>query len=483
MLLWVVVILVLFCIWISTKRPSWSPNGPVLLPLVGNLFSIDFQRPHHTFEQWAQRFGSICHCRLGVQDLIILNDPILIQEAFSKPEITSRPDTELFRFVTGGEGLVTSSGVLWQETRRLALHNLRNMGMGKSKLEGFIHTQIKDFMEEILEKNCGRAIELGFSLNVAIVNIIWRMIASEELGLNDQRAEEIMRWMEQSVGFGEKLALFDFFPWISSIIPRNIIDPANTEETVKERLRRTFLPTVEQHRTELETDSEPRDFIDALLQEQLKRPDLITDWHIVISIGDLFFAGNETTATTLRWAFCFLCQFPDVQQRVQEEIDAVVGRHRPPGLSDRVNMPYTEAVLLEIHRMATIAPRGLPHVTTAPAAVGGFQLPAGVQIVSNLFHVHYDKSLFPDPHQFNPERFIDTNGKFKPNRNVMPFSVGRRQCLGEGLARAELFLFLTCFLQSFSFRWPEGFSHDLSEGGDMALTRKPTAYTLIPEKR
>ena len=397
------------------------------------------------------------HVKLGAVHQVIISDPALIREAFSRPEMAGRPDTATFIIVNNKTGLAMSEGELWRESRRFTLHHLRNFGMGKSSLDGFIHQQIAASSEEILKPGCGKEISLERSLDVAIVNIIWNLVASEELSITDEKIKSTI-YRIKILNFGsdsiEALALLDLAPWLPKVAADWLINRSRFEAEFADIVKEGLLPELQRHRESRDPDSEPRDYMDALLQEQRRRPDLMTDHHLLMSIHDLFIAGNDITVT-LRWAFCFLCQRPEVQRRLQAELDAVVGRQRPPALTDRQRLPYTEAVLLETQRLGDIAPLLVPHQTLAPVTVGGYRLPAGVQVIGVGQAVHHSDRYFADPLQFRPERFLDADGKFQADKNVIPFSVGKRQCLGESLARSVLFLFLTGFLQNFSFRFPD----------------------------
>ncbi|XP_037080281.1 cytochrome P450 2J6-like [Pollicipes pollicipes] len=485
MYLWLVIVLlaVLLWAWRSTKRPAWSPHGPPLMPWVGNLFSMDLKHAHHTYAEWAKMYGASYHVKIGVMHQVVISDPDLIREAFSRPELSGRPDTQIFQFIVNGTGLVSSQGELWQESRRLTLHHLRNLGMGKSELEEYMHYQITSYMDEILAPNCGSELAFDSSLNIAVVNIIWKLVASEELSLTDTKVLNAITTLSQVLETAQRMEILDAAPWLSNVLPSFVFNKAKIEKKFDSVLEDVFMLSIKKHREDLDTLSEPRDYMEAMLREQRKRPDLLTDWHLLMSVIDLFFAGHDTTTTTLRWAFCLLCSRPEVQRRLQAELDGQVGRQRLPSLSDRSRLPYVEAVLLETQRLADIVPLLLTHQTVAPVQVGQHLLPAGIQVIANVHSVHHSERLFPEPLQFRPERFLDTDGKFQPDKNVMPFSVGKRQCVGERMSRAELFLFVTCFMQKFTFRWPEGFTHDLGEDPKVTFLRSPKPYKLVPERR
>ncbi|XP_073515165.1 vitamin D 25-hydroxylase isoform X2 [Phyllobates terribilis] len=167
--------------------------------------------------------------------------------------------------------------------------------------------------------------------------------------------------------------------------------------------------------------------------------------------------------------------------QVQQEIDLVVGPHRTPTFEERSSMPYTEAVLHEILRFCNIAPLGIFHATSRDTVVRGYSIPAGTTVITNLYSVHYDEKYWSDPEIFRPERFLDSSGQFAKREAFVPFSLGRRQCLGEPLARLELFLFFSAFLQRFHLSFPPGFIPNLKP--KLGMTLQPQPYLVCAERR
>ncbi|XP_013766542.1 cytochrome P450 2J6-like [Pundamilia nyererei] len=196
---------------------------------------------------------------------------------------------------------------------------------------------------------------------------------------------------------------------------------------------------------------------------------------------DLFFAGTETTTTTLRWGLLYMIYYPDIQERVQAEIDAVVGSSRQPSVSDRENMPYTDAVIHEIQRMANIIPLNVLRMTNKETTVDKYTIPKGTMIVATLDSVLHDESVWETPHSFNPQHFLDKDGKFRKRDAFLPFSAGKRVCLGEQLARMELFLFFTSLLQRFSLSPPAGQQPSLEF--QLGGTRCPKPHRLCAVPR
>ena len=138
---------------------------------------------------------------------------------------------------------------------------------------------------------------------------------------------------------------------------------------------------------------------------------------------DLFSAGSETTATTLSWAVCFMIIHPDIQKKVQMEIDEVLG-DRTPTLDDRGRLCFTEATIMEIQRLGSIAPQAVPHRTLADVQVKGYKIPKDTFVFSMLHYIMRDPDYWENPETFQPERFLDSDGKIVKEERFIPFGVG-----------------------------------------------------------
>ena len=134
--------------------------------------------------------------------------------------------------------------------------------------------------------------------------------------------------------------------------------------------------------------------------------------NLVHTLFDIFLAGSETTSTTLTWAMLYMARYPEVQTRVQKELDLVVGQGRVPSLRDRQDLPFTEAVVMEIQRYANIIPQGVQHVVQKEVTVNGLTLPTGAMVMP-LMKELLQGSYWGDGETFRPERFLDSEGKCK----------------------------------------------------------------------
>jgi len=202
-----------------------------------------------------------------------------------------------------------------------------------------------------------------------------------------------------------------------------------------------------------------RDFIDVYLHALNKSSSEDSGFYgkegfqnLNVLLRDLIGAGTETTSTTLLWALLFMTKYPEVQKKLHKEIDLVLGKNRQPSRDDRPRMPYLEAFTNEVHRKSSILPMSVYHKVVKDCEFGGFFFEKDTVVYANIYDAHHDKEFWGDPEKFRPERFLDPNGtKVVPKQALMPFSTGKRVCLGETMAKDSLFYFLCGLLQNFTF--------------------------------
>ncbi|KAL6053898.1 hypothetical protein STEG23_003725 [Scotinomys teguina] len=206
--------------------------------------------------------------------------------------------------------------------------------------------------------------------------------------------------------------------------------------------------------------------------------DYFNEENLLALVSNLFAAGTETTASTLRWGIILMMRYPEVQEKVHDEITKVVGSAQPR-IEHRTQMPYTDAVIHEIQRVANILPTSLPHETTTDIVFKNYYIPKGTEVITLLTSVLRDQTQWETPDIFNPAHFLNSEGRFVKKEAFMPFSVGRRMCAGEPLAKMELFLFFASLMQKFTFQPSPGVSHlDLDLTPDIGFTIQPMPHKI-----
>ncbi|XP_009872968.1 PREDICTED: cytochrome P450 2H1-like, partial [Apaloderma vittatum] len=247
------------------------------------------------------------------------------------------------------------------------------------------------------------------------------------------------------------LQLYNFFPTLMEYLP----GPHQKLIENVEKVNEFTFDIIKEHQKTLDPTC-PRDFIDAFLnkmeQEKGKSHSEFTVDSLARTTLDLFFAGTGTTSTTLRYGLLILQKYPEIAGKIQEEIDRVIGRDRSPCMADRSQMPYTDAAVHEIQRFIDFIPLNVPHAVIRDTKCRDYFIPKDTMIFPMLTPVLHDSKEFPNPEKYDPGHFLNADGTFRKSDYFMPFSAGKRVCAGEGLARMELFIFLTAILQNFTLK-------------------------------
>ncbi|XP_056396554.1 cytochrome P450 2C20-like [Hyla sarda] len=450
-------LLLLLCLFWTIRLKGKSkvhpnlPPGPPPLPVFGNILQIKPRRLLLSLQQFQEEYGPIFTVYFGSRPAVMLCGYDMVKEALldNKDVFSGRGKMPLAEYVLKGYGIIGSNGERWKQMRRFALTTLRNFGMGKRSIEERIQEEAQFLVEEF-SKMEGKLFDPTFLLGCAVSNIICSIVFGKRFSYSDEHflsllknITGVIRFMNSGWGM-----IFYYFHGLLSHIPgphqKGIQHLIDLKAFVQER--------VDESMNTLNTDT-TRHFIDCFLvkmQKDEKNPDSeFQNENIVASSINLFSAGTETTSTTLRYGFLALLKYPEIQAKIQDEIDHVIG-DRCPSAEDRNKMPYTEAVICEIQRFSDIVPTGVPHSTTEDISFHGYTIPKGTDVFMLLTTVLKDPKQFPQPEVFSPERFLDDMGALKKHPALMPFSAGKRICVGEGLARMELFLFLTSLLQKFT---------------------------------
>ncbi|XP_073692397.1 cytochrome P450 2K1-like [Garra rufa] len=481
-------LLVLYLLSSESKpqKKGKEPPGPKPLPLFGNLLTLDLTRPFDTFFELSKTYGNIFQVSLGPKKTVVLVGYKTIKEALVNhaEEFGDRDIAPSFRIMNDKHGIIFSNGENWKEMRRFALSNLRDLGMGKRGSEEKIIEEIQHLKGEF-DMFEGKAFDTTQPVNYAVSNIISSIVYGSRFEYTDPEFTEMVDRANENVHVAgsTSIMLYNIFPWLGPII-KNVRILENNIAQSRQQMTKLFdglLETLNSH--------DRRGFVDSFLirkqseEKSGKKDSYFHQDNLMVSVTDLFVAGTDTTGTTLRWGLMLMAKYPHIQDRVQEEIDRVIGG-RQPVVEDRKKLPYTDAVIHETQRMANIVPMNLPHITSCDVTFNGYFIKKGTTVIPLLTSVLKDPSEWEKPNSFYPEHFLDEKGQFVKRDAFMPFSAGRRMCLGESLARMELFLFFTSLLQTYRFTTPPGVSgDDLDLKGIVGITLNPSPHKLCAIKR
>ncbi|XP_050734557.1 cytochrome P450 2L1-like isoform X1 [Eriocheir sinensis] len=479
----------LLLLWKALKKPSEYPPGRWGLPLVGYV-----PLPGPTFKDHLRslnkKHGDIYLWRMGTQIMVFLHDFRLLRDAFIRPEFTDRPGWQLFMFLEEKAlGVVSSNDDIWVNNRRFSLRQLRDLGMGKSRLVDAVQRQAM-WLVEVFKKQAGKAAPVPYALRVAIVNVIWQLVGGKQFDIEDPKMQEFEKLMEETMSSQDRMSIQDFLPWLRYLMPSSVFKRLikyNTMIHTKDKFLTYFFEVIEEHQATL-NPGEPRDLIDGYLMEMEQKkndPDTTRSKRdLAILMMDLFFAGNETTTTTITWLFYYLANHPRVQHKLQAEIDSVLTDGRLATLEDKPRLPYTDAVIHEVLRMSSLTLLSLPHMASRDTTLGGYTIPKGAVVSGTAFSIHRDPRYWDSPDEFLPERWLDSDGKFVTKKEgFLPFGVGKRQCLGESLARMEILVITTTVLQRVCLSVPPGRTVSLKPDPRVRFIQTPVAQDLFVSVR
>ncbi|XP_011674523.1 cytochrome P450 2J6 [Strongylocentrotus purpuratus] len=461
------------------SRPKNLPPGPVGLPFLGVAWEMMRAKPDPLalYSSWADQYGDVVSFKVGPMTFVLLNSYEVIVEAFSHPDLNNRPKSQMVEEALGlaNNGVILANGKVWEEQRKFAHSVFRSLGVGKKSYEDTVATEMDQLRAAIEEKE-GSSFDPNLLFGQAVANIVCSVAFGTQYKYSDVEFRQILNLMNDNMELssGGGALLFLPLPGISKIpfgAPKKMV------KNMKE-VNKFLLNQIESHEKCLDLDH-PRDFIDLYLKKMAETKVLETSSYSKINlnsaIGDLLFAGTETTTTTLKWCILYMMAHPEMQSRVQRELDHVVGRERLPRLDDRNDLPYTNAVLIEVQRKGAVAALGVPHVAAEDTSFRGHTIPKGATILSNIWKVLNSEELWKDSDAFKPDRFLTEDGKLIKREELIFFSVGRRVCLGEQLARMETFLGFTSLLHRFTFKKPDN-SPPLSFEGVLGITRNTMPY-------
>ncbi|CAH1776421.1 unnamed protein product [Owenia fusiformis] len=457
------------------------PPGPPRLPIIGSIPFMLGKDPAKILAEWAEKHGyntDIISVQLMGRTTIVLNSYEAMKELLHQDVYSGRVTTFIGDMLGWTKyGIVSSQGEKWKQRRRLALSTFRDLGMGKPLVEEKIQEEMIH-LEAAIHQSLGKSFDIGPNINNAVSNVISSIVFGQRHEYSDVMFQKFLAECNNILARGgaDSITLnFPFLQWIPG-------DLFNVKEAVKSSFKVTqdFAGGhVKRHLNAANDNAiEEDDFVYQYISQSRKRaPDDDTENVLMAATTELFLAGTETTTTTLRWAVLYMIQYPDIQTRVREEILENIGADQMPCMKHKSILPYTEATIAEVQRLGNVAPLSVPHTLLEDTQLRGYHLPKGAMVIPNLYASNMNPKDWSNPDTFDPSRFLKDEKYFKKDMNI-PFGIGKRVCLGESLARMELFIFFTRLLQKFSFKdASEGNCRDV--GAVTGLTRMPAPYDII----
>ncbi|XP_034153124.1 cytochrome P450 1B1-like [Esox lucius] len=478
------------CLWVRNLRLKRRLPGPFAWPVVGNAMQLG-QMPHITFSKLAKKYGNVYQIRLGCNDIVVLNGETAIREALVQHStaFAGRPDFVSFQSVSGGNSMTfTNYSKHWKTHRKVAQTTIRAFSSANSQTKKAFEQHVVEEATELLEAIFKLSDERQFfnpshELTVAAANVICALCFGKRYGHDDSEFRTLLGRVDK---FGETVgagSLVDVMPWLL-----NFPNPVRSVYRSFKELNKEFFNFVRDKVVEHRRTFDPevtRDMSDAIIGviDKADSDTGLTEAHAEGTVSDLIGAGLDTVSTCLHWLLLLLAKYPKIQIRLQEQIDKVVGRDRLPNMEDKASLAYLDAVIYETMRYTSFVPLTIPHSTTSDVTIEGLHIPKDTVVFINQWSVNHDPLKWRDPHIFDPSRFLDENGVLDKDltNSVMIFSAGKRRCIGDQIAKVEVFLFSAILIHQCTFE--NNPNQDLSLDCSYGLTLKPANYKISAKRR
>nr|XP_054749585.1 cytochrome P450 2F2-like [Lytechinus pictus] len=467
------------------------PPGPRGLPIIGNLhqFLLTSKKQHEIINEWANEFGDVFTFRIFSTRFVILSSLPVIRKTFQNADINDMATIPPCNKALGihpdkGVGIIAASeGPEWKDLRRFLISILRKMKLGPNSFEKFAAEEAKRLLDNFHSKN-DEFFDPMNAVNIAVANITTRLTMGKRYSYNDKEFLRLTQLADDTFEYFGTGAIFSLVPELSYLPSAG---SKRGDESVAEMF--DFIrQSVVDHRKHFDPNAEPNDMVECFLLEQHERRlkgdiGVFDDINLLQFTWDILIGGWQTTNTTILWYLFILAQHQVVQHQVQEELDRVIGRDRLPGLRDKGSLPYVLATMAECYRLSGLLPIQIPHRTRCDVTVGRYGVPQGSYVASNTHFLCSSSTLWDEPEEFRPERFLDEDGEFDQKREagLVEFGAGRRACPGEQLSRTELFILFSHVFHRFVIELDDDVPRTMD--GTTGLTVNPLPFKIRATQR
>lgn len=424
------------------RPPGPKRNNPLLGLLAYRRGRLGF------LQNLAQRYGDICYFAIGSQQAYLLNHPDFIKEVlitnsqhFIKGSALQRSKRLL------GEGLLTSEGEFHRRQRRLA-----QPAFHRSRVESYAGVMTEYTARAVGAWQDGQTLDLAEEMMALTLAIVGKTLFDADIEAEAGEVGEAITGMLQSTDTSSLSSIvIDVLKKLPVARKRSGAKAKAKFESAKARLDELIYRLIDERRR----SGDRGDLLSMLIMAQDEDDGgQMSNLQLRDEAMTIFMTGHETTAVTLAWTAYLLSQNPDVEAKLQAEVDDVLGG-RVPSMADVGRLAYTEMVLSESMRLYPPA-WALQRTALNDCEIGGYVIPKGAQVLMSQYVMHHDPRYFPDPNRFDPERWTKEARDERPQFSYFPFGGGLRRCIGDAFAMMEATLLLSLLVQQWQMRLAPG---------------------------
>nr|AFK79031.1 cytochrome P450 CYP736A54 [Bupleurum chinense] len=457
-LLTLVVLAYLVQSWLKKKTQRKLPPGPKGLPIIGHLHMLG-KNPHQDLQKLAEKHGPIMSMRFGFVPNIIVSSPEAAKQFLKTHDLNfaGRPSLEAAKYISYEQRNLSFStyGPYWRNMRKLCTLEL----LSNLKINSFQAMRKKEIANvvDIIEQAAQERVAVDISQRISSMNsdISCQMVFGKKF--EDKEFDErgfkgvIQVGMQMAVAFN----LGDYFPYLGALDLQGL----NKRMKAIAKVWDQFLEKILDDHDQSKEPGQTKDFVDTML-DIMKSGESEFEFdrsHVKATLMDMFAASADTSSTTIEWTLSELLRHPRVMNKVQKELEQVVGMNRMVEESDLESLEYLGMVIKETMRLHPVAPLLLPHLAIEDCTVDGFFIPKNSRVVVNVWAIGRDSNVWSDAEKFLPERFIGSNIDLRGRDfELLPFGSGRRGCPGMQLGLTVVRLVVAQLLHCFDWDLPNG---------------------------
>ncbi|XP_003747005.1 cytochrome P450 2C29 [Galendromus occidentalis] len=436
------------------------------LPLFGTVPYLFFRKNLvQLARDTAAEYGPVFRFRLGRTDAIMVNGSELVKEVLKSDDFLGRPPFGAIEYsskLTKAHPFVSMENERWKSGRNASVQALRELGFGKTPLmEGKIQDEVSVFLDELSAAN-GSPYDPNSTALASISNNIATLVFGDRLPYDHPKRRCLNDFLQTFLKAASVLNVTTSVPFLTDIcafLKIRVVDDFVTSARATSEILDEEIRTHEMNFTE----SDKRDFMDHLIAHMRANSGLFSEATSRGSCIAFFAAGSTTTATTVEYLLQCLAAYPQLQARLHQEVTRELGVSRLPVWADHGKLHLVNAFISETMRIFPVVPFGLLRRALRDTKIRGFDVAKGTTIIYNLASANFDPTVFENPKEFNPGRFLNKNGEFVQSPDVLSFAVGKRACPGETFANFQVFLYAAAIIQRFRIEPAEGQNIQLAE--------------------
>ncbi|KAF2927259.1 hypothetical protein DAI22_06g191000 [Oryza sativa Japonica Group] len=461
-------------------RGNNPPPAVPGLPVIGNMHQLKEKKPHHTFTKWSKTYGPIYTIKTGASSVVVLNSTEVAKEAMiEKFSSISTKKLPKALSVISRKNMVSISD--YGDFYKMAKRNIMLAILGFNAQKHFCDTRERMVSNVLSSLHKLVAVDPHSPLNfrevyttelfgLSLIQNLGEDVCSvyvEEFGREISKEEIFHVLVHEILSCVVEPDWRDYFPYLSWLPNKSFETIVSSTEFRRDAVMNAL---IKRQKERIARGEARISYIDFLLEA--KNSTQLTDHQLMLLLAESIAAAVDTVLVTTEWAMYELAKNPDKQERLYREIREVCGG-KAVTEEDLPRLPYLDAVLhetLRLHSPVPVLPTRFVHDDTTLA---GYDVPAGTQVMINVFGCHMDEEAWESPGEWSPERFLGEGFKLADRYKTLAFGAGRRTCAGSQQAVSIACVAIARFVQELQWTLREG-------DGDKEDTMQYTALKLHP---